>query len=337
MKNISTWPHENYELNPIAQKKSNDLSKIYRMLSTKHRVETIERYIVEGLPDELDKDLIERILYFRFKGAMFKYNDKFYFLPFTLSGEKGIDSYGRYNAITPVLFTGQWVNEDKKDIQFMSGLSFETAYNKTKELGKDYAIVLTDHSLAVSQDEPPMANLIHPVIEQMQDILVLINIDLVTSAKVFYVRVNNDEEKARVEKEFYDLDDRILNGKRVVAVVGDIAWQELQQKSPKDSAKYFQSYQSFDNLRKDLIGIPNGGTFMKQEHTTEMETETNTNSGNLILDNGLRMRQEWADLVNHYYGLNIQWSLAEMESNNMVGEESSQTEQKEGAGDAISE
>ena len=39
--------------------------------------------------------------------------------------------------------------------------------------------------------------------------------------------------------------------------------------SVKDTARYFQSYQSIENLRKDIIGIDNGGTFMKQEHTTE--------------------------------------------------------------------
>ena len=65
------------------------------LLSIKHRIETIERIDYEGLPLELNKDLIERILYYRFKGALFFYEplEKFYFLPFTLKGD--IDSYGR--------------------------------------------------------------------------------------------------------------------------------------------------------------------------------------------------------------------------------------------------
>ena len=143
-------------------------------------------------------------------------------------------------------------NEENMD--FMSGvLNIKVAYDKTLPLDGNYAIILNDHTLAVSQDEQPMSRMIQPIIDQMVDILVLINIDLVSSAKVFYVRVNSPDEKELVEREFHGLDDKILSGQRVVAVVGDMAWQELQAKSPKDSSRYFQTYQSFDNLRKDIM------------------------------------------------------------------------------------
>lgn len=338
MRSLNTWPHKNSELNPIAEKESKDLRSIYYLLDNKHRLETIEQFNVEGLPDELNKDLIERVLYFRFKGALFFYNERYYFLPFTLSGDSnsGIDSYGRYNEITPVLFTGQWADKDGKDIAFMSDLSFKAVYDKTESLDdvENYAFILNDHSLGVSQDLQPMAYLIHPIIEQLKDILVLINIDLVTSAKVFYVRVESSEAKERVEKEFEDLDDRILNGRRVVAIVGDVAWQELQAKSPKDSSRYFQTYQSFDNLRKDIIGIANGGTFMKQEHITDQETELNSNSSSLVAANRLRMRTEWAELVNHYTGLNISWEPLEVEMTDMIAEEGEHSKSQKGEGDS---
>ena len=340
MKSLSTWQYPNNEMNPVGEKQSDDLKNLYHLLNTKHRIETLERFKVEGLPEELNQDLIERVLYFRFKGALFYVEslEKYFFLPFTLSGEKSnIDSYGRYNEITPVLFTGHW-NDGDKDVPFISGMSFKVAYDKTLPKDENYAFILTDHSLAVSQDDIPMNSLIHPIIDQLKDILVLVNIDLVTSAKVMYVRVNNEDEKEMIEREFHGLDKKILSGQRVVAIVGDMAWQELQAKSPKDSSRYFQTYQSFDNLRKDLIGVANGGTFMKQEHITDQETELNSNSGTAVLNNALRMRREWADLVNHYTGLNIEWSLQESREYEMIAEEGahSKSQKGEGENDALS-
>lgn len=341
MNSLSTWQYLNNEMNPVGEKQSDDLKSLYHLLNTKHRIETLERFKVEGLPEEISQDLIERVLYYRFKGALFYVAslEKYFFLPFTLSGEKSnIDSYGRYNEITPVLFTGHW-NDGDKDVPFISGMSFKVAYDKTLPKDENYAFILTDHSLAVSQDDIPMNSLIHPVIDQLKDILVLVNIDLVTSAKVMYVRVNNEDEKELIEREFHGLDKKILSGQRVVAIVGNMAWQELQAKSPKDSSRYFQTYQSFDNLRKDLIGISNGGTFMKQEHITDQETKLNSNSGTAVLNNALRMRTEWADLVNHYTDLNIVYSLQESNENEMIAEEGehSKNQKGEGENDALSE
>ena len=61
-----------------------------------------------------------------------------------------------------------------------------------------------------------MNNLIDPIIQQLVDILVLVNIDLVTSAKVFYIVAKDQNQKEAIEDEFNDLDSRIMNGKRVV-------------------------------------------------------------------------------------------------------------------------
>ena len=324
-------------INPVAETQSRDLKIMKELLSIKHRIETIERIDYEGLPLELNKDLIERILYYRFKGALFFYKplEKFYFLPFTLKGD--IDSYGRYIEITPTLFTGQWESNNEDNMDFMSDVKYKVAYDKTLPLDGNYAIILNDHSLAVSQDEQPMSRMIQPIIDQMVDILVLINIDLVSSAKVFYVRVNSPDEKALVEREFHGLDDKILSGQRVVAVVGDMAWQELQAKSPKDSSRYFQTYQSFDNLRKDIIGVPNGGTFMKQEHMTDQETDLNSNAASYVLKNAVRMRSEWAELCNHYYGLNIVVKESQVESNDVVAEKGQHTKNQDGDNDALQE
>lgn len=336
--------------NPISKSSSKDRRLLMSMLSHKHMVETIERFEWKNLPPEISPDLIERVLYFRFKGAMFMFNEKYYFLPFTLKGT--IDSYGRYISITPVLFTGQWKIQSGKyneDISFMSGSEFTVVYDLPKQEGetsedevgetveadamtvpdaKDKAVILSDSSLEIAQDFTPIAYLIRPLVEQMVDILVLVNIDLITSAKVFYVVAKDASQKEAIEKEFQDLDNRILNGKRIVVVTSATDLKELTGANVKDSARYFQSYQSIDNLRKDIIGIDNGGTFMKQEHTTEMETQTNSNGGSFVLNNALRMRKAFCETVNHVFGLNIQVDQKNASQANVVAPQGAQTKDR---------
>ena len=323
--------------NPLGRKAPKDIQKLTKLLKHKHMLETVERFEWSDLPDGLTTDLIERILFYRFKGGLFQYKEKFYFLPFTLKGT--IDSYGRYETVTPVLFTGQFnnTNAKNKDSMFLPEQVLDTeflaVYNKGVELKASQTpfIILNDSTLEVSQDYMPMNELIDPLIEQLVDILVLVNIDLITSAKVFYIVAKDSEQKGAIEKEFEDLDSRILNGKRVVVVTSPMDLQELSGGSQaKDQARYFQTYQSFDNLRKDVIGMQNSGQFMKQEHTTEMETEVNTSSGSAILENALRQRKEFCDLVNEYYGLNLSVEIKGGGQNDIVAPQGEQTKQIEG-------
>lgn len=348
MPNLSTNPYDadsfmnEGKINPVGKSDSKDRRLLLRMLGHKHLIETIERFEWKNLPPEIPSDLIERILYFRYKGAFFCFNERYHFLPFTLKGT--IDSYGRYIGITPVLFTGQWkASGDGKisdDIAFVSGRTYKVVYDlpgAEQELDEldllefdDKAVILTDSSLEVSQDYTPMNYLIRPIVEQLVDILVLVNIDLISSAKMFYVVAKDEAQKTAIEKEFADLDNRILNGKRVVVLTSPTDLKELMGSSVKDTARYFQSYQSVENLRKDIIGIDNGGTFMKQEHTTEMETEANSSGGSFVLNNALRMRKEFCEIVNKTFGLHIDVDVKGGKKDASIVPEGAQTKDREG-------
>jgi hypothetical protein len=306
------------------------------MLSHKHMIQTLERFEWKNLPEELNADLIERVLYFRFKGALFKYNDKHYFLPFALSGT--IDPYGRYELISPVLFTGQFdTKSNKKEQLFLPGtvsnVKFSAKYALNQEPTEYDAVILTDSSLEVSQDWEPMNNIITPLIDQQLDILVLLNIDLVTSAKVFYIVAKDENQKEAIEAEFEGLDRQILEGKRVVVLTSSMELKELQGNANKDSARYMQSFQSIDNLRKEIIGLENGGQFQKMEHMTEMETEVNAGSGSAVLENALRMRKEFCALANKFFGLNIDVDVKGQPESEIVAPEGEHTKQQEGRED----
>lgn len=366
--NLSSWPFHDSILNemdgtnPISVRPSKDRALINRVLNHKHMIETIERFEWKGLPQEIPSDLIERVLYYRFKGSLFylKALNRYLFLPFALRGEQGktIDSYGRYTSITPVLFTGQWkVNGDgeiNEDIDYITDTSFDVVYdipmetseeteqgdeeeekasNSSMEDAETKTVILTDSTLEVSQDYTPMAYLARPFNEQLTDILVLVNMDLISSAKAFYIVAKDEEQKEAIENELANMDARILNGKRYVVVTSPTKLEELMGSSVKDTARYFQSYQSIDNLRKDIIGQDNGGTFMKQEHTTEMETETNSNSGSAVLNNALRMRQDFCNIANKVFGLNMSVEIKGGSESNIVEPEGAQTKDRKKEGE----
>ncbi len=340
MNDLSAFP--NIQINAIADRKSNKIRMLERVSKHKHLQEFLERFKWNGLPEELNQDLIERILFYRFKGAMFRFNEKFYFLPFTLKGitDGGIDVYGRYKKIAPVLFTGQ--ADAGQERMFLSGLNLKVIYSLNEELEKETlttgnAVILTDTSLEISQDFLGQDKLINPIIEQMVNIIVLVNIDLVTSAKVFYIVAKDEQQKKAIKEEFKDLDSAILGGERVVVVTSALELQELTGASSKDTARYFQSYQSFDNIRKDIIGTSNGGTFMKQEHTTEMETQTNSNSGTGVYKNCLRMRKDFCKLINYAFGINVTVEADAEYQDKLIAEEGEQTKELRGDKDDVSQ
>jgi len=323
--NLSTF--QNLALNPLGRESALDRQYLETLLQRKTMIEFIERFQWQGLPEELNQDLIERVLYFRGKGALFQTNDgKFRFLPFTLKGD--IDLYGRYMQISPTLFTG---SEAYDKTPYVTGLVLDVCYSP-EDMGT--AVILTDASLYISQDNPFMYTTISPLIEQMVDILVLVNIDLVSSAKVFYLVAQDEGQKKAIEAELQNIDYEILNGRRAFVVVSPTELQPLMRESNKDSARYFQSYQSFDNLRKDILGIPNGGTFMKQEHMTEAESTQNNNAASLVFQNGLRMRQRFCEIANAVFGLNISVLDNQPQPDQVVEEPGEQTKELEGDNDA---
>lgn len=310
--------------NPIGQDNPPDKMLVTYALSHKHLIEKVERFKWVNLPPELTADLIERILYFRGKGCIFKgVDDKFRFLPFTLSGK--IDLYGRYINLIPQLFNGQNNHKD----YYNSGKPLKVSYAIDEE---GEAVILTDSTLEVSQDLLPESITIKPIIEQMTEIIVLVNIDLINSAKVYTIIAEDEAQKRAIELEFEGMDERILNGKRVIVVTSKtgILNELTGDKNSKDSNRYFQVYQSFDNLRKDLIGISNSGTFMKNSIQTDSEVAQNQNSGSAVLNNALRQRQEFSAIANKVFGLNISVEINENQVAEVVGLSSNNNDRNEG-------
>lgn len=339
MSNLSTNPMDPNSLVYVGQhpgyRKRKDREALVDNLMNKHMVEYLERFEWSGLPDELPQDIIERVLFFRGKGAMFQYLDTFYFLPFALDGT--IDSYGRYATINPTLFTGQFDSAKNKwdEAVFLpeaaSDTKFVVSYSVKPSEATHPAVILTDQSLGISQDLTPHSERVKVLLERMVNTLMLIEINNINGVQTYAMFVSDQAQKDAVEEEFNNYDTRILEGKRVTVVVGDTTVEPFKEltaaKNISDSQRYWQSYQAWDNLRKELIGLDSGGTNMKMEHVTSEESQMNGNMDSLVMSNALRMRLDFCDIINAQWGLSVSVNEVEYENDEMLADEGAQSEE----------
>ena len=97
------------KMGDIRSPKCGNIQKVLRIIDEQ---DAINRYQWYNLPDGIDSQLLERVLYYKGQAAFF-FNEatgKFFFLPYALSGT--IDIYGRFNKITPLPFGGGKADAD---------------------------------------------------------------------------------------------------------------------------------------------------------------------------------------------------------------------------------
>jgi hypothetical protein len=312
---------------------SRDRKNMAAALLEKHRIEFFSRFTWTSLPPGLTPDIIERVIYYRFRGYLFfeEPTGLYRFLPGALDGTP--DLYGRPLAIKPMIFNGS-----SKEQLYLATLKLEVVYTKDEAVNltdkESVTVPLVDCSYTIG-NEPEVypADQVKPLIEQLVDILVLLNIDLTSSAKIYIVKVLDQAQAMAVKQEFADMDRKIMNGERVFPITMPDAVDELMGTAAKDSARYMQSYQAIDNIRKDLIGVANGGAFLKQEHQTDGETMQNGNSASLVFSNALRMRKEFCEIANKVFGLKMAVEASSQNATAVVAPEGEGTNRNENKGD----
>ena len=142
-----------------------DIKRVIRVIDEQN---AIERFQWINLPDGLDGELLERILYYRGQGMFFymETTNQFYFLPYALSGT--IDCYGRYTGVTPLPFNGS--AESKENKPWITGLVRKPVYGiKLPEdidlsTMTDSCVLLHDYSKQMSQTTIPRQQLNEAII-----------------------------------------------------------------------------------------------------------------------------------------------------------------------------
>lgn len=294
---------------------------IRRVLRINDEQVCINRFKWYNLPDDLDGQLLERVLYYRGQGAFFYMEslNKFFFLPYALEGE--IDVYGRYTGITPLPFNGQMGSNEKELKPWIKGLVKYPKYSilttedtLTKDEFMNNCVLLSDYSKQISQTTLPRQALNEGIIDVEAECIPFLRTALINSTGVNGMRVNSQDEYASVAQAGKAVVNAALNGDKYIPIIGQIDFQDLSNGQVAKAEEFLMTMQSLDNFRLGTIGVENGGLFQKKAH--ELQTEADLNAGGgigAIMQDGLTNRQNFCDIVNSIWGLGIWCEVSETE------------------------
>lgn len=301
------------KVNPISLKSG--LREFFTTgISVRELQQFVRRYEWKNLPEGLDATLMERILYFRGRIMIFKNLDgKFYSLPFALNGS--IDIYGRYNSVTPLTFNGSIATDEdggqyQTDGEYLSGKQFRVLYDEY--MAQQYkpessAVIINDYTQGISEYIIPRYQLNLVYHKELANIIVLVRHNLVSSARVYSVRVLDQGQADSVREEYEDMESQILDeGKRIFTVTSSSELKEFLTDKKLETQEYWECFVSLDNLRENLIGIENNGVFKKKERQLKGEQELEASSADLVYEDGLFNRQQAAKRINALFGTNIE-------------------------------
>ena len=281
-----------------------------------------------NLPSGITPQLLERILYYKGQGVFFYVEElnEFFFLPYTLHAPNkgtGIDIYGRYKEVTPIVFNGAAEGEQKNSkIPFIPNLYRECIYEV--ELQENYinedgsidvdgilntqnnkCVLLHDYTEQISQTVQSNQMLNDPILDVMAEMVPYARTALINGTGVQGMRVIDEDSGTQVELASKAVNNAALNGKKWVPIVGNTEFQDLTSGNLAKAEEYFLALQSIDNLRLSFYGLDNGGLFQKKSHMLEAEQEMNAGNVGLIMRDRLQNRQNFCTLVNSVWGLNI--------------------------------
>lgn len=287
---------------------------IKRALRIQDEQQAVNRYVWYNLPDSIDGQLLERMLYYKGQLAFFYIEalDKFFILPYALSGT--IDCYGRFMGITPVAFGNAKTEDGKKDEPWINGLTFKPVYElpaiEDEDVDKEFltssCVLLHDYTKQLSEIIIPRVTINEPILDYESELLPLARTAAIASSGVKGLRVSDEDQSANVKAMSRAVSHAALTGDYYVPVVGSTEFQELTEGSGNlKSQEYLLLLQAVDNFRMSLYGMNSGGMMEKKAHELQSEADQNIANSELAYQDGLTIRQKFCDMVNAIWGLGI--------------------------------
>lgn len=283
--------------------------QILRSLMVLDTQNAINRYTWYNLPEGLDSQLVERMLYYKGQVAFFQLEGRFYMLPFALDGT--IDVYGRFVDITPLPFNGTSSKEDDEDDPepWIQGLKRHVIHTvptePTLEQFDNGAVILHDFCKQISQLNIPRAQLNYGLVAAMAEAFPMARTSLIANSGIRTWRVNNEQEQSNVKAASRTVLNNALTGDPFLAVVANLDLQDLTNGSALKAQEYLMYMQALDNLRMSQLGIDNGGLFQKNAYVDIAQQGVMGGPTKEIIQDGLTNRQNFCDIVNAVWGLGV--------------------------------
>lgn len=309
-----------YALDPIFDRIGDSLKNIdYQQYLTRFRW--------NNLPEGLDSELFERIMYFS-GSAMFFYIkelDRFYFLPYGMSGEEtetGIDFYGRFNRLKPYSFNGSTDGsgenkangkKSKADIYLstqirdnIKDIPFVSTEEEARKIYENGAVICWDHTPGLAYWNNSRNRISQAYIKYMVKILIQTKSALINSSGFNLFAADGEQDNDIMQMQIDAINgDRELG--QIAAVVskslGNI--ENLQSNAPAAMQDFWASLQSADNLRLKSMGISNDGVQQKSQYMNIQEQSMDINDSMQVYYNAFLERVKFAAIVNSIWGLDI--------------------------------
>lgn len=312
---------------------SSPIKEAFRLaIRIKDEQNAVMRYRWYNLPDGLDGELVERMLYYRgqLAFAYVKELNAFLMLPYTLCGDKdngsGLDAYSRFNAVRLIPFSGTDTakNSDGKERKttlstILSAHTFKVRYAVLEGLVdlsdvEESAVLLKDYTSQLSETNIPRREIQDPIIDLEAACFAYANTAMINSTGVTGMRVQVEDEEQNVANMNRSIEKAALNGHKSIPIVGTVDFQELTGGKTAPADEFMVLAQAVDNERLSLYGLENGGLYQKKTYVNDAQTQMNSGTPNDVYHNGLMIRQKFCDIVNSIWQLGIACEAAEYDS-----------------------
>lgn len=312
-----------------------DKTQFFKLFKIIDRQDAIKRYKWYNLPKGLTADIIERVLYLRGQGMMYKLKDKFYFLPYTMASSKGtgIDVYGRYNQATPV---SMGATEDEDGEPLIVGKAYDISYDiELEDVSEkeqyNKCVLLHDYAPSNGYYNEPRANLQNVIINFEAELFPQMQTAMIVKSGIRAMRVEDETESGQVASANKLMKNASIKGEPLIPVVGKREFQDLSGSSNTAEPEAFMSaLQSLENFRKKCLGIETDGLLQKNQHVLTGEHEMNATSSKTQMDDGLYQRQLFCIIAESIWHLGM-WCEPN-ESDDMTQESMYREEQMDDVG-----
>ena len=288
----------------------------------------LTRFKWNNLPEGMDSELIERILYFS-GSAMFFYIkelNRFYFLPYGMSGENtevGIDFYGRFNRLKPYSFNGSTDGggEKKADgkritrsdlylsTQIRDNIKDIPMVESEEEARKIYengAVICWDMTPQLAYAVDSRNRISQSYVKYIVQILIQTKSALINSSG-FNLFSSDTEASTDIMQLQIDAINSDREKGKLSAVVSNALGkiENLQSNAPSAMGDFWNSLVSADNLRLKSMGIRNDGLVQKSQYQNIQEQSIDINDAMQVYWNAFMERVKFSAIVNSIWGLGI--------------------------------
>lgn len=288
----------------------------------------LTRFKWNNLPEGMDSELIERILYFS-GSAMFFYIkelNRFYFLPYGMSGENtevGVDFYGRFNRLKPYSFNGSTDGggEKKADgkritrsdlylsTQIRDNIKDIPMVESEEEARKIYengAVICWDMTPQLAYAVDSRNRISQSYVKYIVQILIQTKSALINSNGFNLFATDTEASTDIMQLQIDAINEDREKGKLSAVVskaLGNI--ENLQSNAPSAMGDFWNSLVSADNLRLKSMGIRNDGLVQKSQYQNIQEQSIDINDAMQVYWNAFMERVKFSAIVNSIWGLGI--------------------------------